>query len=152
MRKPKMNKIIISLLLASFALTSTALGSTNGLGSQCRTGMFTDDTFSEQTDLINIHERVFLLVNCKSLPEGSYTISTQWMDEEGKLHTERPHSFKVASQQDYSAAFKFKQMPKGMLKTMSSGQDFEEHQYGKWSVMTFINTDEINRNYFTITD
>ncbi|MDB4516353.1 hypothetical protein N9089_01995, partial [Crocinitomicaceae bacterium] len=106
----------------------------------------------EQTEQISIYERVYLLVHCESLPEGSYTISTQWMDEEGKLHTERPHSFQVASQQDHSAAFKFKQMPMGMMKTMSSGKDFEEHQYGKWSVLTFINSDEINRDYFTITD
>ena len=148
----KRTTIIAAALLASITVTISAMATTGSIGNKCQTGMFTDEAFDKQIDRISIYERVYLLVHCESLPKGSYTINTQWMDEDGKLQNERPHSFQVVSEQNYSAAFKFKQMPMSMMNTMASGKDFEEHQYGKWSVLTFINSDEINRNYFTITD
>ena len=144
--------IVTVLVLMSFACTGAALANISDIAAQCKAETFADDTFKDQTDQISIYERVYLMIHCRDLAEGSYTINTQWMDEEGTLHTERASKFEVTSQQDYSAAFKFKQMPKGTFKRMSSGQDFEDHQYGRWSVLTYINGEKINRNYFTITD
>ena len=86
------------------------------------------------------------------LTADSYVINTQWMDEKGKLQAEREHKALVGFPRPYAAVFKFKQMPVGSLKKMSSGDDFEVYQYGTWSVLTFINGEEIDRNYFTITE
>ena len=143
---------ITIFLLLSILSTGTSFSYTGEIGSQCKTETFKDDAFSFQSDQFSIYEKVYLLIQCKGLPEGAYSVYTQWMDEEGRPQTKRVHKFNVASQRDYSVAFKFKQIPKGTLRKLSSGQDFEDYQYGKWSVLTFINDDQVERKYFTITD
>jgi hypothetical protein len=117
----------------------------------CETTLFADQGLSTRIDQFSVYDTVFLEVSCEVLIRDSYVISTQWMDETGNLQTEHTHDFLLGFPRPYSAVFKFKQMPKGSLKSMSTGDDFEEHQYGKWSVLSFINGEEIDRTFFTIT-
>ena len=117
----------------------------------CRTDLFADRELSTRIDQFSVYDTVFLEVHCEVLIRDTYVISTQWMDETGNLQAERNHKFMLGFPRPYSAIFKFRQMPKGTLKAMSSGDDFDEHQYGKWSVLSFINGEEIDRTYFTIT-
>lgn len=146
-----MNRIILALILVVPAILCNhdAVRAIK-LNEFCQTKLFSDRVLTTQVEQLSIYEKVFLEVRCDVLLKGSYVINTQWMDEKGKLHAERGHEFLLGFPRPYSAVFKFKQMPVGSLKKVSSGDDFEAHQYGKWSVLSFINGEEIDRTYFTI--
>ena len=147
MKKPR-TLLILMVALVLFTCTDALCVEMNEL---CDTALFADRALSTRIDQFSVYDTVFLEVHCQVLIRDSYTISTQWMDETGNLQAERTHDFLLGFPRPYSAVFKFKQMPKGSLKKMSTGDDFEEHQYGKWSVLSFINGEEIDRTYFTIT-
>lgn len=91
-------------------------------------------------------------VHCEVLLQGEYYINTQWMDEKGMLRAEKEHKFKLGFPRSYSTVFKFKQMQIGSLNRLASGKDFDEYQYGRWSVLIFLNEEEIDRKYFTINE
>ena len=126
--------------------------SAESLASSCNSTIYSDSKLSQKTDTVSIYETVFLHIVCGVLPIGSYTISTQWMDEEGTLQSERTHNFQVEFPRSHSVGFKFKQLPKGSLKRMLASDDFEDFQYGRWSVLAFLNNEEIGQSYFTITN
>lgn len=124
----------------------------DSLISACNAAIYSDHKLSQKSDKFSIHETVYLHIVCGVLPEGSYTINTQWMDESGALQSERAHNFQIDFPRSHSIAFKFKQLPKGSLKRLLASDDFEDFQYGRWSVLAFINNSEIGQSYFTITD
>lgn len=138
--------------LIFFLLLGHASVSAVTLSDHCQSALFSDKSLSQETDQLSIYSRLFLRVHCDVLLRGEYIINTQWMDEQGKLRTERQHKLYLGLPRSYSAVFKFKQMPTGSLNRLASGSDFDEHQYGRWSVLTFINGEEIDRKYFTITE
>ena len=145
------------LILVIFLLVSgTLVGHSDSGGVQlselCETDLFSDQELTARVDQFSIWDTAFLEVRCKVLVRDSYVINTQWMDETGKLQAEREHKASLGFPRPYSAVFKFRQMPVGSLKKMSAGEDFEAYQYGQWSVLTFINGEEIGRTYFTITE
>lgn len=116
----------------------------------CKSTIYSDNSFTDVADSFSIYDEVYLRVHCDALPKGTHKITTQWMDASGRLQSERGHTFEIVFPRGHSASFKFKQMPQGSIKRMTSGDDFEDHQYGLWSVLTFINNEEIGRNHFTI--
>ena len=118
----------------------------------CIASIYSDKALSQLADQFSVYDDVFLRVSCEALPRGSFQISTQWIDEQGRLQAERAHTVEIEFPRGHSVSFKFKQMPQGSIKRVISGQDFEDYQYGRWSVLTFINTDKIGRNFFTITE
>lgn len=122
------------------------------LSSSCKASLYSDNNFTQQSSKLSVYESVYLHVICGVLPKGSYTINTQWMDENGMLQSERAQNFQVRFPRGHSATFKFKQMPKGTWNRMFSSDDFDKNQYGRWSVLVFINDEKIDRNYFTITE
>ena len=141
-------------ILAS-ALVVIVLSTTSRAGvsaSQCSVTMYDDISLAEPVDTITIFQRAYLRVFCTILPVGEYTISTQWMDSYGKLQAEHSQRFTVRFPRYHASTFKFKQMPKGSLTKLLSGEEFEEHQYGRWSVLTFLNEAKIDQKYFTITE
>ena len=123
----------------------------DAISSRCKSSTYKDNNFTQMVNNFAIYEKVYLYVYCEVLPKGSYAINTQWMDRNGMLQSERAQEFRVEFPRGHSAAFKFKQMPKGTLRQMMSGDDFDDFQYGRWSVLVFINNEKIDRNYFTIT-
>ena len=139
---------VIHCITLSFATHS--LG--KSLSDFCIASIYSDKALSQLADQFSVYDDVYLRVSCEALPRGSFKISTQWMDEQGRLQAERVHTVEIEFPRGHSASFKFKQMPQGTMKRVTSGQDFEEYQYGRWSVLTFINTDIIGRNFFTITE
>ena len=148
-----MKGVIITLCLLAFFL----LGGNSPIGAvtfshQCQSAFFSDESLTHKTEQLNVYAKLFLKVHCEVLLRGEYIINTQWMDEQGMLRTERKHTFKLGFPRSYSAVFKFKQMPIGSLNRLASGKDFDEYQYGRWSVLIFINGEEIDRKYFTITE
>lgn len=147
-----MKSIIITSVLSFFLLICHTSISAVTLSDRCQSALFSDESLTEETEQLSIYSRLFLKVHCGLLPKGSYVITTQWLDEIGRLQAERAHKFKIGFPRYHTAKFKFKQMPKGTIRRMMSGNDFEKHQYGKWSVLTFINNEEIDRKYFTITE
>ena len=146
-------KKLISLLIPVIAVVhiTRADAFSVEMNELCDTALYADQSLNNRIDQFSVYDTVFLEVHCQVLTRDSYTISTQWMDETGNLQAERTHDFLLGFPRPYSAVFKFKQMPKGSLRRMSTGDDFEEHQYGKWSVLSFINGEEIDRSFFTIT-
>ena len=144
--------IITPCLLAFFLLAGNSSVSAGRLGDHCHSTFFSDESLTQVTEQLSIHDRLFLKVHCEVLFQGEYIINTQWMDEQGMLRTEREHKFKLGFPHAYSAIFKFKQMPMGSLNRLASGKDFDEYQYGRWSVLIFLNGEEIDRKYFTINE
>lgn len=144
--------IIAPSLLLFFLLVGNAPIGAVTLSRHCQSTLFSDEFLTQETAQLSIYARVFLKVYCEALLQGEYTINTQWMDEQGMLRTVREHSFKLGFPRSYSAVFKFKQTPLGSLSRLSSGKDFDEYQYGRWSVLIFINGEEIDRKFFTITE
>ena len=140
---------IISLVIS---LCMSTLCSSKDLASLCTASIYSDNTLTQRAERFSIYDEVYLRVYCKALPKGTYKISTQWMDERGRLQSERVHTAGIGFPRGHSASFKFKQMPQGSVQRMTSGKDFEEYQFGRWSVLTYINNEEIGRNYFTITE
>ena len=138
--------------LLFFLLVGYAPVSALAVSDHCQSALFTDKSLSQETDQLSIYSRVFWRVHCDVLLRGEYIINTPWMDERGKLRTERHHKFHLGLPRSYSAVFKFKKMPLGSLNRLASGKDFDEHQYGRWSVLTFINGEEIDKKYFIITE
>lgn len=122
------------------------------LASNCSANTYSDNSFTQAADKFSIYDEVFLRVQCEALPIGEHIISTQWMDEKGRLQSERIHTVEIGFPRGHSASFRFKQMPQGSIKRMASGEDFENFQYGQWSVLTFVNNEEISRIFFTIRD
>lgn len=148
-----MKHVIIapSLLLLFLLVGNTPVGAVT-LSRYCASDLFSDESLRQKTEQLSINERLFLKVHCEALIQGEYIINTQWMDERGMLRSEREHTFKLGLPRSYSAIFKFKQMPMGSLNRLASGKDFDEYQYGRWSVLIFINGEEIDRKYFTIAE
>ena len=146
-----MEKYLLALIIAlpGVLIDHTAAGGAV-LSELCETNLFSDQDLTTRVEQLSIFEKAFLEVSCEVLVQGEYVITTQWMDATGKLQAERQHEVLLGFPRPYSAVFKFKQMPKGSLKRMSSGDDFEPYQYGEWSVLSFINGEEIDRSYFTI--
>ena len=141
---------IVGIGLSAFYLTSYSVSFAQEVAPYCTSTIYSDNSFTQITDNFSIYDEVYLRVYCKALPKGTYKISTQWMDENGRLQSERGQTFEIGFPRGHSASFKFKQMPQGSINRMTSGDDFEDHQYGRWSVLTFINNEEIGRNHFTI--
>lgn len=146
------NHCICTLLLFLICLTYSSVCQARSLASHCKSAIYSDTSFSQPADQFNIYDEVYLRINCEALPKGTHKISTQWMDEQGRLQSERVHTVKIGFPRGHSATFKFKQLPQGSIKRMTSGDDFEDHQYGRWSVLIFINNEEIGRTFFTILD
>ena len=142
----------IGLALFAIHIASCGVCGAQEVAPYCTSTIYSDTSFSQPADRFNIHDEVYLRVYCEALPKGTHKISTQWMDERGSLQSERVHTFKIGFPRGHSASFRFKQLPQGSIKRMTSGADFEDHQYGRWSVLTFINNEEIGRNYFSISD
>ena len=143
---------IIGLALFAMHLLICNFCYANTLSSQCKAYTFIDNTFTQQTDKFNIFQKVYLKIDCTEVPQGSHTISTQWIDSEGGLQSERSHTFAVGVSRKLAAYFSLKHFPKGSLSQMISGSEYEEEQLGQWKVITFINNDQIGVNHFTVTD
>ena len=143
---------LLSFLPILFILTDSAPCCADSPSSSCKASIYANNTLTQQADKFSVYETLYLKVTCGVLPKGSYIVNTQWIDENGTLQSERAQNFQVGFPRGHSAAFKFKQMPKGTLKRMLSSDDFDEFQYGRWSVLVFINNEKISRNYFTITN
>ena len=141
---------LILLLLSIACLTYNSFCLAQEIAPYCNSTVYSDTYFTQIADSFSIYDEVYLRVRCKALPKGTHKISTQWIDENGRLQSERGQTFEIAFPRGHSATFKFKQMPQGSIRRMTSGDDFEDHQYGRWSVLTFINNEEIGRNHFTI--
>lgn len=144
--------VITPCFLVVFLFVVTSSIEAVRLGDSCQSTFFSDETLQQETEELSIYARLYLKVQCELLLQGEYIINTQWMDEQGMLRTEREHKFKLGFPRPYSATFKFKQMPIGSLKSLSSGKDFDDYQYGRWSVLIFLNGEEIERKYFTINE
>ena len=141
---------LILILLFINCLTNYSVCLAQEVASYCKSTVYSDNSFTQIADSFSIYDEVYLRVRCEVLPKGTHIISTQWIDEHGRLQSERGQTFEIGFPRGHSASFKFKQMPQGSIKRMTSGDDFEDHQYGRWSVLTFINNEEIGRNHFTI--
>nr|BDD45865.1 hypothetical protein 14 [Desulfobulbaceae bacterium] len=140
-----MKKTILALALIVMPLAAQATP-------VCKSELYADEQLTEATKSIHISERLYLLVKCKGLPIGENHISTQWMDEQGSLRVERTHTLDVKDEQVYGVAFKFKQMMNGTITSMSSGSEYDDNQYGEWAVLSFINSNQIAKDTFTIND
>ena len=138
---------LLALVMSVYPVTSCA----ELLSSRCTIAMYTNTLFQEPVNSFSIYQKAYLRVFCNVLPVGSYNITTQWIDGEGGLQAEHAQEFEINFPRYHASTFKFKQMPKGMVNRLFSGKDFEEHQFGRWSVLTFINNEQIGRKYFTIT-
>ena len=146
-----MKLLIVSPIVLLFSLLAgSASVSAVAFNNLCQSTLFSDKSLTRETEQLNIYERLFLKIDCELLAGGEYIINTQWMDEQGELRSERAHQFQLGFPRSYSAVFKFKQMPTGSLNRLASGNDFDGFQYGRWSVLVFINGEEIDRKYFTI--
>ena len=147
----KISTMLIGVLFA-LCLANNKIVYARSLAPSCKSAIYSDTSFSQPADQFNIHDEIYLRVYCEVLPKGTHKISTQWIDERGRLQSERVHTVEIGFPRGHSVSFKFKQLPQGSIKRMTSGDDFEDHQYGRWSVLTFINNEEIGRKFFTITD
>ena len=140
------------LLFFSFLLTKNKPCFSETLSSHCQASTYSDGAFTQKADLFSVSQKVYLKVTCKHLPIGTYTINTQWIDSKGGLQTERGHTFTIDSPKSYSAYFGLTHFPKGTLRQIVSGGEYEDEQYGNWSILTFINGENINKSYLSVTD
>ncbi len=143
---------VLAVLVHILPLLICSLCHANTLSSQCEASTFSDNTFTKKADVFSVYEQVYLKIYCKGLSQGEHQISTEWIDNEGGLQRSGSHQFLLKKRQDYTCFFNFKLMPKGTLLQMSTGKDFDDAQYGQWSVMTYIDNYQIGRNEFSLND
>lgn len=143
---------VLAVLVHILSLTTYSLCCAKSLASACNSSIYADSKLSLVSEVFSIHEKVYLRINCSQLPMGAYRINTQWIDQNGMLQSERYTNLNVGFLKDYSVVFEFKQLPKGTLKRLLTNHDFDDFQYGQWSVLVFINTERIGRYSFNIED
>ena len=143
---------IIGLALFAMHLLFFSLCYANKISPQCKASTFSDNTFTKNVDAFSVYEEVYLKIYCKGLSQGEHQINTEWIDNEGGLQRSDSHKFLLKKLQDYTCFFRFKLMPKSTLAQMFTGKDFDDEQYGKWAVMTYIDNYQIGRNEFSLDD
>ena len=143
---------VLAVLVHILSLLIHSLCYANTLSPQCQASTFSDNTFTEKTDEFSVYEQVYLKIYCLGLSQGEHHINTEWIDNEGGLQRSDSHKFILKKRQDYTCFVNFKLMPKGTLLQMSTGKDFNDEQYGQWSVVTYIDNYQIGRNEFSLDD
>ena len=147
------NRLLLALLvflsvLPGFSLCTAALA----VGSPCVATTYADRSYTKAQDAFSVYGKVYMRIHCQNLGLGDHVISVEWIDTEGGLQRADNHPFSLASPQDYSCFFTFKLMRKGTLLQMLSGKDFDDAQYGRWSVIAYLDNQEISRNQFSFED
>ena len=143
---------ILGLVVPIIFLTNYSACSSIALSPLCVASTFSDSTFTNKADSFSVYEQVYLKIYCKGLSQGEHQINTEWIDNEGGLQRADSHVFLINKQQDYSCFFQFKLMPKGSLLRMLSGNDFDDEQYGQWTVLIYVDNHQIGRNEFSLND
>lgn len=121
-------------------------------GSSCTAATYGDRSYTKAQDTFSVYGKVYMRLHCQNLGPGDHVISVEWIDAEGGLQRADNHPFSLVLAQDYSCFFTFKLMRKGTLLQMLSGRDFDDAHYGRWSVIAYLDNQEIWRNHFSFED
>jgi hypothetical protein len=143
---------VLGLIIPMLCLSNYSACCASALSPQCEARTFSDNTFTNKAESFSVYEQVYLKIYCKGLSQGEHQINTEWIDNEGGLQRADSHVFHTNKQQDYSCFFQFKLMPKGSLLRMLSGNDFDDEQYGKWTVLIYVDNHQIGKNEFFLND
>ena len=142
----------LELVIPILCLANFSVCYAGAISPHCESATFSDNTFTKKRDSFSVYEQVFLKIYCTGISKGEHQINTEWIDNEGGLQRSVGHVFQLKKRQDYSCFFQFKLMPKGSLLRMLSGKDFDDEQYGRWTVLIYVDNHQIGRNEFSLND
>lgn len=138
--------------LVFFLITALSPGSVCGSVFDCSADTYAQSSFEEPKRSFIPHDRIYLMIDCRNLRPGFYTMHVNWVHDSLGLVRTDSHEFTLDRPGDQTIFFWFKLLRRGPLTSAFTNQDFYERHFGEWTVDGYLNDQPVSSNRFSILD
>ncbi len=105
---------------------------------------------SKEKKIFSPHEKIYIYVKFSELPPGEYNFNTAWLKYNGEVELYKSSKLKIDYATDYIYYSWFELTPKGTLKRMVSGGEYDFEQRGNRVVTVELNGEQLCKCEFEI--